>query len=148
MIRSDRAVSASSVRESRSWARPTMTASGLLSSWPAPAANSLSASSLRSLEPHLLGFTCLVNRRDDRAKPSLEDRPVVNHGRPASPGFSGRLGEASRGPNSVSVSMAPESDRGAGAPVNFERNDETGVTLSRVGLGFALVVDFVRRDAA
>ncbi len=48
MIRSERAVSWSSVRESRSWARPTITASGLFSSCPAPAANSLKASSLRS----------------------------------------------------------------------------------------------------
>ena len=47
MIRRERAVSGSSVRESRSWARPTITASGLLSSCPRPAANSLTASSLR-----------------------------------------------------------------------------------------------------
>ena len=39
---------------SRSWARPTITASGLFSSWPAPAANSARASSFAVAEPRLL----------------------------------------------------------------------------------------------
>ncbi len=45
IARSERIVSASSARTSSNWARPTITASGLFSSWPAPAANSARASS-------------------------------------------------------------------------------------------------------
>ena len=79
----------------------------------------------------------------------------MNHGGPRPPRFSDRLGRQELA-DEGSVSMAPEPDQSAGSTVNFERNDESGTRLARVGLAVALrrrlpgamrLVDRVHRES-
>ncbi len=141
MIRSDRAVSGSSVRARSNWARPTITASGLLSSWPAPPANSPSASSFasrsRSSSVSILSRTVATIVRTRAVK----DRAIGNDGRPRFPGQV-RRGTGEPGCPAARTSIAPELDQRPGPSVGLQWEHERG--RSRI-LGQRLRSLWVRR---
>ena len=123
MMRSERTTSGSSALASSSCARPTTTASGLLSSCPAPAANSPRASSVPATKPLLVALDVLSKRTDDRTEPACQascDRPAA---RPTPPR---RLESSSppagaRGPR---FRGTPQLDRGSRATLRAERQHD------------------------
>ena len=90
IARSDREAWGSVSRARSNWARPTMTASGLFSSWPAPAANSARASSLSLREASLLVLQAVAVGAKDRVEPRLHPGMAGHVGGPGPPGPEGR----------------------------------------------------------
>ena len=128
MMRSERDGSASWTRARSNCARPTITASGLLSSWPAPAANSARASSFPCRSRASSVSTCRRSGPDDRLEPSLQPRRSASR---AAHESQARSVASDRRGSRPSARGAPQFDRGPRMDLRAQRQHDRARTCRR-----------------